>query len=138
MKQIFESKAIVEGSAEGTAVVSNTPLSFWGGVNASTGMVLDVHHDLCGQCLTNRVLCIPYDRGSCSGSGIMLEMIRQQAAPAAIICLEAEPVLTLGSVIAWKLYKRGVAIHTVTREVFDSIKTGDNVVVKEGGGIEIG
>ena len=138
MKRNFESKMIVEGSASGKALVSKKPLSFWGGVSVSDGAIHDVHHDLKGEVLTGNVLCIPYAKGSCSGSGIMLEIIRVKKAPAAIICLEAEPVLSLGSVMGWMLYDRGVPIHTVSKEVFEGIKAGDNITVKDGGGIEIG
>lgn len=138
MKRNFDSKMVVQGNAEGRALVSKKPLSFWGGVSVANGNIHDVHHDLKGQCLTGQVLCIPYAKGSCSGSGIMLEIIRVQKAPAAILCLEAEPVLSLGSVMGWMLYDRGVPIHTVSREVFESIKPGDQITVKDGGGIEIG
>jgi predicted aconitase with swiveling domain len=137
MKRELDSKMIVQGNAGGKALVSKKPLSFWGGVSVASGRIHDVHHDLKGQCLTGRVLCIPCAKGSCSGSGIMLEIIRAQKAPAAIICLEAEPVLSLGSVMGWMLYKRGVPIHTVNKEVFESLKTGDSITVKDGGGIEI-
>lgn len=138
MKRNFDSKMIVQGSAGGQALVSKKPLSFWGGVSVTDGRIHDVHHDLKGQCLTGRVLCIPYAKGSCSGSGIMLEIIRVQKAPAAILCLEAEPVLSLGSVMGWMLYERGVPIHTVSKEVFESLKPGDDITVKDGGGIEVG
>ncbi|MDL2307495.1 DUF126 domain-containing protein [Desulfovibrio sp. OttesenSCG-928-C06] len=137
MARELESKMIVEGSASGKALASRKPLSFWGGVNAVNGTIHDVHHDLTGVSLTGNVLCIPYAKGSCSGSGIMLEIIRAKLAPAAIICIEAEPVLSLGSVMGWMLYNRGVPIHTVSKEVFESIKDGDIITVKDGGGITI-
>ena len=138
MKRTFASKMIVRGSAEGRALVSKKPLSFWGGVSVANGRIHDVHHDLKGQCLTGQVLCIPYAKGSCSGSGIMLEIIRVRKAPAAILCLEAKPVLSLGSVMGWMLYERGVPIHTVSKEVFESLQPGDNIKVQDGGGIEVG
>ena len=137
MKQSFESKVIVEGGAKGKALVSKKPLSFWGGVSVADGSIHDVHHDLRGECLTGNVLCIPYAKGSCSGSGIMLEIIRVKKAPAAIICLEAEPVLSLGSVMGWMLYDRVVPIPTVSKDVFESIRMDDTVTVHEGCGIEI-
>ena len=137
MAKHYASKVVVQGCGRGKALVSNKPLSFWGGVNVTDGMIKDIHHDLKGHTLTGRVLCIPYAKGSCSGSGIMLEIIRVNEAPAAIICLEAEPVLSLGSVMGWMLYNRGVPIHTVSKEVFESLETGAEISVLEGGGIEV-
>ena len=131
--KLHDSKVVVSGIAKGNALVSDMPLSFWGGVDVKSGEIIDVYHSLNGECVTNQVLCIPYDRGSCSGSGIMLEMIRQNSAPAAIICLEAEPVLTLGSVMGNKIYGHGVVIHTVSKEVFKSIKHGTKIFIDDSG-----
>lgn len=119
--RITEYTTIVEGCADAQALVSDTSLSFWGGVNAATGMIQDVHHSLNGQNLKGKILCVPYDRGSCSSSGVMLEMIRQGTNPAGILCIEAEPVLALGPIIGEKMYKRGIAMRTVSEEIFKSI-----------------
>ncbi len=119
--RITEYTVVVEGCADAEALVSDTSLSFWGGVNASTGMIQDVHHSLNGQNLKGKILCVPYDRGSCSSSGVMLEMIRQGTNPAGILCIEAEPVLALGPIIGEKMYKRGIAMRTVSEETFRSI-----------------
>lgn len=119
--RITDYTTIVEGCADAQALVSDTSLSFWGGVNAATGMIQDVHHSLNGQNLKGKILCVPYDRGSCSSSGVMLEMIRQGTNPAGILCIEAEPVLALGPIIGEKMYKRGIAMRTVSEEIFKSI-----------------
>lgn len=119
--RIIEYTTIVEGCAEAEALVSDTSLSFWGGVDPATGMIQDVHHNLNGRILKGKLLCVPYDRGSCSSSGIMLEMIRQGTNPTGILCIEAEPVLALGPVIGEKMYKRGIAMRTVSEDIFQSI-----------------
>ena len=113
---------VVAGSVCAPALCSKVPLSFWGGVDPHTGEVIDVHHDLNGQCMTGKVLLIPAGRGSCSGSGIMLKMIRQQTAPAALISIEAEPIISLGSIMGYELYQRGVPIFTLKEEEFNAIK----------------
>lgn len=118
---------VAEGAAHGTALVATTPLSFWGGVNVGTGMIQDIHHDLCGSCVTGKVLCIPFDRGSCSGSGVMLEMIRSGTNPAALLCVEAEPVLALAPIVGAALYGRSMPIRTVSRETFEQIEQGATV-----------
>jgi len=131
----YESKVIVGGKSEGEVLFSEIPLSFWGGVNVSDGYIMDVRHDLHGQCIKDKVLCIPYDKGSCSGSGIMLEMIRRKTAPLAILCVEAEPVLSLGSVMGYRIYQRGVVIHTVTDEIYQKLKDAKSIEFDDKGRI---
>lgn len=131
MLEIHHFKTLLEGNLQAEALVSNQPLSFWGGVDALTGRILDVHHDLCAQVITGKVLCIPYDRGSCSGSGVLIEMVKRGTAPAAILCLEAEPVLALGPLIGQKMYGRGMALRNIAIEDYRNISTGDLVTLEE-------
>lgn len=128
---IKEYNVIVDGTLTAEALASDTALSFWGGVNVATGEILDVHHDLCGQNTKGKALCIPFDRGSCSGSGILFEMIRQGTNPAAMLCVEAEAVLSLASVIGNKIYGRTMPIRTVSQDILRQIKTGDLVTFTE-------
>lgn len=134
---ITDYKVMVEGNVSADAIASQTSLSFWGGVNAASGMIQDVHHSLCGENLTDKVLCIPYDRGSCSSSGVMLEMIRQGTNPCAILCIEAEAVLALGPIIGEKMYGRGIAMRAIPEEYFKQIPekckvtfTDDSIVIE--------
>ena len=131
MREIKHTKILLAGTPKATAMVSKIPLSFWGGVDVATGKIQDIHHDLCGETLTGKILCIPYDRGSCSGSGVLIEMVKRQTAPAAIICIEAEPVLALGPMIGEIMYGRGMALRTVSEEDFNKISNGDFLEFKE-------
>jgi len=121
---------VIPGNVKGKALVSKIPLSFWGGVDVKTGAVVDVHHDLCGSVITGKVLFIPAGRGSCSGSGIILEMIRQKTAPLAIISLEAEPILAIGSIIGRELYGSVVPVYVVKKEDYDSVLSDDDVIIE--------
>lgn len=125
MTLIDSFKILLEGNPRAEALVSQKPLSFWGGVDPATGRIQDIHHDLCGEVLTGKILCIPYDRGSCSGSGVLIEMVKRGTAPAGILCLEAEPVLALGPLIGEKMYGRGMALRNITEEDYNKITTGD-------------
>ena len=52
MKEITNFKVLLEGDVKAEALVSQEPLSFWGGVDPASGEIIDIHHDLCGQNLT--------------------------------------------------------------------------------------
>ncbi|KAL3488661.1 hypothetical protein BJX62DRAFT_239880 [Aspergillus germanicus] len=108
---IFHGTAYINGQATGTLLPSSEPLSFWGGVNPSTGEIVDRHHELSGRYLECSVLAIPSGRGSCSASGVILELLRNGKGPNAIIFERQEEILTLGVMIAEEIF--GMAIPMV-------------------------
>jgi predicted aconitase/predicted aconitase with swiveling domain len=101
---------IAPGLAEGDVILSDPGLSFWGGVDAATGVVIDAHHPLCGQSLAGKVVLMPTSRGSCTGSGVLLELVLNGHAPAALVFREAEDVLTLGALIAGRLFDKPLPV----------------------------
>jgi predicted aconitase/predicted aconitase with swiveling domain len=109
---------LVAGEAGGELLSAEVGLSFWGGVDPQTGIVIDQHHPLRNRSLAGRVLAIPSGRGSCSGSGVLLELILNGHAPAAIVICEREEILTLGAMIAEVVFDRSIPVLRVDREVF--------------------
>lgn len=103
-------QVIICGHASGTVLPCEEGLSFWGGVDPLTGIVIDAHHSLCGQSIAGRVLVMPTTRGSCSGSGVMLDLALNGIAPAAFVFREAEDVVTLGAMIAGRMFDRPVPV----------------------------
>jgi predicted aconitase/predicted aconitase with swiveling domain len=115
---VSHGRTLVAGSAQGNLLSSEVGLSFWGGVDPLTGVVIDQHHPLRNQSLARRVLAIPSGRGSCSGSGVLLELILNGHAPAAIVICEREEILTLGAVVAEVVFDQSIPVLRVEREVF--------------------
>jgi cis-L-3-hydroxyproline dehydratase len=111
-------RTLVAGDAGGELLSAGVGLSFWGGVDPQTGVVIDQHHPLRNQSLAGRVLAIPSGRGSCSGSGVLLELILNGHAPAAIVICEREEILTLGALVAEVVFDRSIPVLRVDREVF--------------------
>src|SRR3954468_10745220 len=83
-------RATLAGVAEGQIVSTQEGLSFWGSVDPANGRVIDAHHPLHGVSLTGVILLMPTSRGSCSGSGVLLDMALTGKAPAALIFCEDE------------------------------------------------
>ena len=121
MSVIHSGRFLVAGTGQGELLVSETPLSFWGGVDSRTGAIIDRHHPLRGQSLAQRVLAIPGARGSCSGSGTLLELILNGHAPAAIVVYEREEILSLGALVADLVFQRSIPILQVERSVLPSL-----------------
>lgn len=87
---------LVTGEANGEVVYSNVPISFMMGVHIETGIVIDEHHPLLGTSLKDKVLILPRGRESCGGSGVIMELLRVGASPAALVFRSLEEILTLG------------------------------------------
>jgi predicted aconitase with swiveling domain len=124
-----EGRTLVAGTANGEVLVLNEPLSFWGGVDPSTGEVIDVRHPQRGANVSGRILVMPSGRGSSSSSSVLAECVRTGTAPAAIVLAEPDPILALGAIVARELYGRTVPIVVATDP---SLRTDDKVSVRAG------
>ncbi len=96
-------RPLVEGTASGPVLVLERPLSFWGGVDPTNGHVSDPRHPQYGHSVAGRVLMMDRAVGSSSSSAIMLELIRNRAAPAAVVMGTADAILALGVLVAREL-----------------------------------
>jgi predicted aconitase/predicted aconitase with swiveling domain len=119
-------QSIISGLASGAVLACGEGLSFWGGVDPVTGIVIDTHHPLCGQSIAGKVLVMPTTRGSCSGSGVMLDLALNGIAPAAFVFAEAEDVVTLGAMIAGKMFDRPVPVLRLDAEAFAVAAAGQH------------
>ena len=133
MERTLIGRPIVTGSAEGTALVSSEPLSFWGGVCPRTGEIIDRRHELSGASVTGKVFVLPTGRGSSTSSATLMQSIKAGVAPAAIINLSIDPILALGSIVSDELYGRTVPIVILGQEDFLSIEQDDYIVVTPDG-----
>mgnify|MGYP001132520999 CR=1 FL=1 len=128
-KEIYPIKSIFKGYTKGTALVTKESLSFWGGIDPSSGVIIDVHHELYGKSIKNRIFCFPRGAGSSSGCGVIMEMIRCNTNPAAIINIETESILALGPIIAEELYHRSFPMVNIKELLFNLIQTGDYIEI---------
>jgi cis-L-3-hydroxyproline dehydratase len=113
--------SILSGSAKGPVLATSEAISFWGGIDPSTGTVIDVHHPLRGSCVTGSVLMLPSTRGSCTGSGVLLDLVLNGKAPAAIVFSQPEDVVTLGAMIAAEMFDRPLPILRLPQPVWDRL-----------------
>ena len=96
-----QGEVLLEGPAvEAPALTLTAPISFWGGVDATTSAIADPRHPEFGQRLAGRVVCVPATIGSSSASAILLELVHRGLAPAAIVLHQPDAILLLGLVVA--------------------------------------
>lgn len=124
-----EGRTLAPGAAEGEALVLAEPLSFWGGMDPASGTLIDAHHPQRGALLAGRVVVMRSGRGSSSASSVLAEAIRAGTAPAAVLLLEPDPIIALGSVVAAELY--GAACPVVVLDAPDHrrLQSGDRLRV---------
>ena len=126
-----EARSILAGAAEGKVIATTEALSFWGGVDPATGKVIDVHHPLHDVCLTGGVLFMPTSRGSCTGSGVLLDLILTGRAPAALVFCEAEDVLTLGALVAAEMFDKALPVVRLDADNFARFSRAAHVSINE-------
>ena len=115
-------RSLVDGAAVGPLLYADVGLSFWGGVDPFSGEVIDRHHPLSGECLAGRVLAIPSGRGSCTGSSVLMQLISNGHAPAALVLAEADEILTLGVLVAQTLFERSLPVLCIGSEAFAGLQ----------------
>ncbi len=93
-------RKIYGGRAEGEALVTSMGISFFGGVDAETGVVVEKGHELAGQAIGGKVLVFPTGKGSTVGSYTLYRLKSNGHAPAAIVNAECETITAVGCIIA--------------------------------------
>ena len=96
-------RTLIPGEAAGPLLRLTHPISFWGGVDPVAGTISDPRHPQHGASIAGTVLAIPAAIGSSSSSAIMLELLREGTAPAAILIGRADAILGLGVVVGREL-----------------------------------
>jgi hypothetical protein len=126
-------RALVAGEASGEVLVSDEPLSFWGGYDYRTGEIIDRRHPLSGQIAAGRVLAIPFTRGSSSTTAVLLEAVRAGTAPAAILTTDVDTFFVLASIVADEMYRKPIPIVALVPSDFALLQSGQQVSVQEDG-----
>ncbi|MCG3258698.1 MAG: DUF126 domain-containing protein [Candidatus Heimdallarchaeota archaeon] len=117
-------RTIVEGTVEGIALVSPIPISFFGGVDAETGIITDSENPLFGESLTDKIFVFPRSKGSTVGSYVIYGLSVNNVAPLALIADKAETIVIAGAILANIPF-----VDRTDQDVTISIKTGDKLIV---------
>ncbi len=112
------------GAATGEILRLDEPLSFWGGVDSSTGTIIDQRHPQVGLNMAGKVLVMERGRGSSSGSSVLAEAIRAQTSPAAIVMAAGDEIVALGAIVADEIYGIQVPVVVVGDEAYASLLNG--------------
>lgn len=117
----LKGRIINKGEAEGEALVTADPISFYGGVDPETGVVTDKDSSLDGKSVSGKILVFPYGKGSTVAPYTIYRLMKNGKAPLAMINREAETIVAVGCIIS--------DIPAVDQIDTAKIKTGDKVRV---------
>jgi predicted aconitase with swiveling domain len=138
MKPAVRGEILVPGAAgEGEALVLTAPISFWGGVDPKSGRIADVRHPEYGETISGKVLFLPGTIGSSSASAVLMELVHNGNAPAAIVMHEPDAILLLGLIVAKEMGWRTPIAVKLDKHQFAS-STGCNVTVSRDGVLTTG
>ena len=98
--QIIKCRSICRGIGRGKLLISKDAISFLGGVDPKTGVVVEKGHALEGKNIAGTVLVFPRGKGSTVGSYVILQLKKNGKAPCAIVNVEVEPIIAVGAIIS--------------------------------------
>jgi predicted aconitase with swiveling domain len=130
---VIEARVLIAGCASGSALVLDDTLSFWGGFNPDNGEIIDVHHPQYQQLVGDRILCISESRGSAGTPGGIAETLRNGSGPAAFILGERDVNISVGTLVANRLYDLEVPVLEVSPSEMEQISSGDQLTIDQRG-----
>ena len=118
----LKGRIIFNGKIKGEALVTSQPVSFYGGVDPDSGILVEKGHELEGKNLKGKILVFPTGKGSTVGSYTLYRMKKNNTAPVGIINKECETIVAVGAIIS--------EIPCVDKIDISKIKTGDKVEIE--------
>ena len=118
----LKGRIISRGVAEGEALTTSQPISFYGGVDPETSEILEKGHELQGKQIKGKILIFPNGKGSTVGSYTLYRLKKSGVAPAGIINTDCETVVAVGAIIS--------NIPCIDKVDISKIETGDIVQIE--------
>jgi predicted aconitase with swiveling domain len=118
----LKGRIISKGRAKEKALVTSQPISFYGGVDPTTGEIIEKGHELQGKSVKGKILIFPNGKGSTVGSYTLYRLKKNDVAPAGIINKVCETVVAVGAIIS--------EIPCVDKIDIAKIETGDLVQIE--------
>jgi len=122
---ITRGRIIFRGNVKGEALVSEEEISFYGGIDAETGIITEKGHPLEGKSVKGKILVFPKGKGSTVGSYTMYRLKKNGVAPLGIINRECETVVAVGAIIS-----EIPMVDKLDKDPIKNIKNGQIVEIK--------
>jgi len=133
----LQGRGVVAGRGAGPALVTKMPINFTAAFSKPHNIlpwwrsrISDHHHDLFKKIIKGSVLVFPACIGSTFTGMVLMQVMHDKAAPAAMIVQDADSLLVSGAVLAEVWFGSGIPIvEYKSNDLFDKIRTGVRVEV---------
>lgn len=129
----IDARVLIAGKAQGTVMILDDTLSFWGGFNPANGEIIDVHHPQYQQRVAGKILCIPQSRGSAGTPGGIAETLRNGSGPLAFVLAQADVNIGVGTLVANRLYDLEIPVLEVSLSTLRELRCDDQLRIDEQG-----
>jgi predicted aconitase with swiveling domain len=119
---ILQGRTIFKGTATGEALVTSEGISFFGGVDPETGVIVEREHQLEGRSIAGKILVFPQGKGSTVGSYTLYRLRHNGLAPAGILNAQCETITAVGCIIS--------EIPCVDQVDIQKIKNGATITIQ--------
>jgi predicted aconitase with swiveling domain len=133
MALTLDSSPLIAGAACGLALVSDQPLSFWGGYDGTTGEIIDRRHPLSGRIAAGCILCVPFSRGSSTTTAVLLEAIKNGVAPAALVTTQRDFFFALAAVAAEETFALSLPVFVLAAADFAQLRSDLTLIIDAAG-----
>ncbi len=117
-------KVVNTGFAKGALLISQQPISFFGGVDPSTGVIVEKNHPLEGISLCKRILAVPSSKGSTVGSYVIYGLAKRGKAPSGVIIGQEDSIISAGAILG------GIPVVLADmRRILSLFKNGETVIL---------
>ena len=97
---LIRCEPLLAGRARGPLLCLLRPLSFHGGVDPASGMIVDPGSDAYGETVGGTVLALGAARGSSAAAAVLAELARRRLAPAALLLGQRDAFLLVAAIVA--------------------------------------
>ncbi len=136
-RMTFKTTVLNPAEATADALVLDDPLSFWGGFNPRTGEIIDRLHPQVGASIAGVAMVIPASRGSAGTPAGVAEAIRRGSGPSAILLGRPDVNITIGAMVADRLYGTSTPVFVLDPADYATIRTGDTAEMQEDGTVTV-
>jgi predicted aconitase with swiveling domain len=133
----IEGRVLITGRATGPALLLDDTLSFWGGFNPANGEIIDLHHPQYRQLVGGKILLIPQSKGSAGTPGGIAETLRNGSGPLAFVLGEPDVNISVGTLVANRLYDMNIPVVEISLAQMRQIKTGEAISIDQNGTLSV-
>jgi predicted aconitase with swiveling domain len=134
---VIKGRPVVRGKGTGPALVTRMPINFTAAFTKPVNLlpwkksaIMDAHHELYNKPVKGMVLVFPACIGSTYTGMMLMQLMYDRVAPAAMVVQNADSLLTSGAVLGDVWFDRGVPIvEYESDDIFEKIRNGAQVEV---------